>query len=405
MKENEFEKLGLKHDIVERIRALRIETPTPIQQKAIPIALKGKDIIGGSATGSGKTLAFAAPIIQNLKPEGYVQALILTPTRELSEQVSNHIKKYAGEKGVKILAIYGGVNIENQIRKLYNADVIVGTPGRIIDHLKRRTLSLDKVKILVLDECDRMFDMGFYQDVEYIISKCPKERQTMMFSATVSADIDHFSKKHTHNAKIISVEQQVDPSKLKQKYYDVPDSLKFSLLVQLLKKESSRLVMVFCNTRSNADFVAKNLQKQGINAHVIHGGLDQKKRLKIIEEFHKKQINVLVCTDVAARGLDIKGVTHVYNYDIPKDSVEYIHRIGRTARAGREGEAINILASRDYDNFRKIMSKLSINMDIKAEKTPYIHQVKIIRTFSKHNGRRMMNHNLQNIRTHRNHRR
>ncbi len=381
--EKEFEKLGLKHEIAERLQNLKIETPTDIQRKSIPVALKGKDIIGGSATGSGKTLAFSAPIVQNLKPEGYVQAVILTPTRELAEQVASHIKKYTDSKGVKVLAIYGGVDIESQIRHLYNADVIVGTPGRIIDHLNRRTLHLDHVKILVLDECDRMFDMGFYQDVEHIISNCPKDRQTMMFSATVSADIDHFAKKHTHNAKIISVSGNVDPSKLKQRYYDVPDSLKFSLLVQLLKKEKSKLVMVFCNTRGNADFVAKNLQKQGINASVIHGGLDQKKRLRIIEDFHKKQINVLVCTDVAARGLDIKGVTDVYNYDIPKDPVEYVHRIGRTARAGREGEAINILASRDYDNFRKITSKLSANTNIKQEKTPYIHQVRIEKTFTR----------------------
>ncbi len=411
MTENEFEKLGLNHDIVERLKTLRIETPTQIQNAAIPVALKGQDIIGGSATGSGKTLAFAAPIIQNLKPAGFVQALVLTPTRELAEQVSGSISRYAGNK-IHVLPIYGGVDIENQIRHLYNADVIVGTPGRIIDHLNRRTLSLEHVKILVLDECDRMFDMGFYQDVELIISKCPKKRQTMLFSATVSADIDHFSKKHTHSAKIISVAENVDPSKLKQKYYDVPDQLKFSLLVQLLKREGTRqLVMVFCNTRGNADFVAKNLQNNGINARVIHGGLDQKKRMRIIEDFHKKRINVLVCTDVAARGLDIKGVTHVYNYDIPKDSTEYIHRIGRTARAGREGEAINILASRDYDNFRKVMSQISGKMDIKSGKLPYINQVRIEKTFVKRRpgrgpgrnasprgARRPMHSNRRNIR-------
>lgn len=239
MTENKFEKLGLNSKIVETLRGMKIETPTEIQEKAIPVALKGKDIIGGSATGSGKTLAFAAPIIQNLKHENYVQALVLTPTRELAEQVSTAIKKYS-QRNLNVLPVYGGVDIEKQIRNMYNADVVVGTPGRIIDHLNRRTLSLGKIKILVLDECDRMFDMGFYQDVEFIIAQCPKKRQTMLFSATVSADIDHFSKKHTSHATIISVAQNVDPSKLKQVYYDVPDPLKFSLLVQLLKKSGRR---------------------------------------------------------------------------------------------------------------------------------------------------------------------
>lgn len=371
---NEFEKLGLKSEIAKSLAEMNITSPTEIQGRAIPLAIKGKDIIGGSATGSGKTLAFSAPIIQNLKHEDYVQSLILTPTRELAEQVATSIKKYA-PKSLKVLPVYGGVDIEKQIRELYNTDVVVGTPGRIIDHLKRRTLSLDKIKILILDECDRMFDMGFYQDVEFIIAQCPKKRQTMLFSATVSADIDHFAKKHTSNAKIISVESNVDPTKLKQVYYDVPDHLKFSLLVQLLKREKSKLVMVFCNTRRNVDFVVQNLGKQKIDATAIHGGLDQKKRSRIMENFHKKNINVLVCTDVAARGLDIKGVTHVYNYDLPKDPKEYVHRIGRTARAGKEGQAINILASRDYDNFRKIMAKFSKN--ISQEKAPYIQQVEL----------------------------
>jgi len=368
----EFAKLGLNSEIVKSLRALGLETPTDIQKKAIPLALAGRDIIGGSATGSGKTLAFSMPILQNLKHKDYVQALILTPTRELAEQVSSAIKKYS-HNSLKVLPVYGGVDIDNQIRQLFNTDVVVGTPGRIIDHIKRRTLSLDKIKILVLDECDRMFDMGFFQDVEFIIEQCPKKRQTMLFSATVSSDIDHFAKKHTQDAAIVSVESNVDPTKLTQKYYDIPDYLKFSLLVHLLKKERSKLVMIFCNTRRNADFVVKNLEKQGIDAKAIHGGLEQKKRSRIIDNFHRNQINVLVCTDVAARGLDIKGVTHVYNYDIPKDPKEYIHRIGRTARAGKEGEAINILASRDYDNFRKLTQ--SFPAKITLEKTPFLEQV------------------------------
>jgi len=220
-----------------------------------------------------------------------------------------------------------------------------------------------------------MFDMGFRKDVETIIQQCPKKRQTMLFSATISDDIDYFIKKYTNNAVTVSVNSYVDASKLKQVYYDVPDMLKFSLLVHLLKKENSKLVMVFCNTRRNVDFVAENLNQSGINAKAIHGGLEQNKRIRILAEFHDNKVDVLICTDVAARGLDIKKVTHVYNYDLPKDSKDYIHRIGRTARAGEEGEAINILSSRDYENFGKIMNNESILITLKE--LPLISQVRV----------------------------
>lgn len=350
----EFENLGLSQEMLKLLREEGFEKPSEIQEKSIPIVLKGKDIIGGSVTGSGKTLVFSVPIIENLKPNQRVQALILTPTRELTNQVSDSIKKFSKNKKLNVLAIYGGVNIEPQIRRLAFADVVVGTPGRILDHMKKRTLKLDSIKFLVLDEVDRMFDMGFHKDVEKIIKECPKERQTMMFSATISSELDHLAKKYTRNPIEISVKSYLDSSKLKQIYYDVKDNKKFSLLVHLLKKESSELVMVFCSTRKNADFVANNLDNIGINAKAIHGGLDQKKRSRILQEFHEKGVSVLVCTDVAARGLDIKGVSHVYNYDIPKTSNDYIHRIGRTARAGKDGIAINLLSSRDYENFGEV---------------------------------------------------
>jgi len=228
--------------------------------------------------------------------------------------------------------------------------------------MNRRELRLDNIKFLVLDEVDRMFDMGFSRDVEKILKECPKERQTMMFSATISPDIDHLTKKYTKNPIKISVGSQVDPSKLKQIYYDVHDNKKFSLLVSLLKNENADLVMVFCSTRRNVDFIAKNLIENKIYAKAIHGGLEQKKRIRVLEEFHKKGLGVLVCTDVAARGLDIKGVTHVYNYDVPEDSKDYIHRIGRTARAGKDGKAITILISRDYEKFRNLLQSKEINI-------------------------------------------
>jgi ATP-dependent RNA helicase DeaD len=370
-----FTELGLNKEIVQVIRESGFKEPSKIQVKAIPLALAGRDIIGGSSTGSGKTLVFASPIIENLKPEKNVQALILTPTRELAEQVSKSIKNFSKNKKLNVLPIYGGINIEPQIRKIYTADVIVGTPGRILDHLERGTLNLNNVKFLVLDEVDRMFDMGFSKDVEKIIKQCPAKRQTMMFSATVSQDIDYLAKKYTNKPVEISVESQVDPRKLTQFYYDVPDNKKFSLLVKLLEKEDSGLVMVFCSTRRNVDTISNNLLKQKINAKAIHGGIEQKKRMRVMDEFHNNKTGVLVCTDVAARGLDIKGVSHVYNYDVPEDAKDYIHRIGRTARAGKQGKAITILASRDYENFRNLNKRQEF--EITQKDLPQIQNIRI----------------------------
>ena len=370
-----FAKLGLSKGLTDVLEQSGFKKPSEIQEKAIPVALAGKDIIGGSATGSGKTLAFASPIIENIKPSKEVQALILTPTRELAEQVAGSIRNFGRNKNLNVLAIYGGVDIGPQIRKLSSTNIIVGTPGRILDHINRRTLKLRGIKFLVLDEVDRMFDMGFRKDVEKIINECPKERQTMMFSATVAQGVDYLSKKYTKDPVKISVKSYVDSSKLKQVYYDVPNNKKFSLLVSLLKKESSDLVMVFCSTRRNVDFIADNLIRSGIKAKAIHGGIDQKKRIRVLEEFHRMDAGVLVCTDVAARGLDIKGVSHVYNYDLPTESKDYIHRIGRTARAGKNGKAITILSSRDYASFGTLME--SKELKITKEELPQLEIVRI----------------------------
>ena len=259
-----FTKLGLSKELTDVLKKSGFREPSEIQEKAIPIVLAGKDIIGGSATGSGKTLAFASAIIENLKPNKGIQALILTPTRELAEQVATVIRNFGKNKNFNVLSIYGGVKIEPQIRKIYSTDILVGTPGRILDHLNRRTLRLDKINFLVLDEVDRMFDMGFSRDVEKIIKECPKERQTMMFSATITQDIDYLAQKYTKNPVEVSVESQVDPSKLKQIYYDVPNNKKFSLLVHLLKQEESHFVLVFCSTRRNVDIITDNLIRVGV---------------------------------------------------------------------------------------------------------------------------------------------
>jgi len=374
----QFEQLGLTKETLEILKEMGFKKPSEIQKQAIPLVLEGRDIIASSATGSGKTLAFASPIIENLTQEDYPQALILTPTRELAEQVAESVKKFSGKR-LEVIPVYGGVDISGQIRQIRGADVIVGTPGRILDHLERRTLNLNKIKILVLDEFDRMLDMGFAKDVGNIIKQCPKERQTMLFSATLSPDVDYLAKQYTQNPVEVSVETFVDHSKLKQFYYDVPTNLKFSLLVHLLKNEDSDLIMIFCGTRRNADFVVNNLNNISINAVAIHGGLDQKKRLKIMNEFNYGKVNILVCTDVAARGLDIKGVSHIYNYDLPSSADDYVHRIGRTARAGKEGKAINLLAERDYENFTNILRRK--DFEIKAMDVPDLPFIKFKREF------------------------
>jgi ATP-dependent RNA helicase DeaD len=371
-----FRKLGIIEPILESIKEHRFSEPTEIQEKAIPVVVSGKDVIAGSATGSGKTLAFGAGIIQSCEKGKGLQSLVLTPTRELAEQVMNSLKKFSKHKALHIIPVYGGVSINPQIDALRTADVVVGTPGRILDHLERRTIRLDKVKVLVLDEADRMFDMGFRDDVTEIISHCPQDRQTLLFSATISQDIEQLTRKHMRNPVKISAESYVDASKLTQVYYNIDDRMKFSLLVHLLQNEQAGLVMVFCNTRRNTDFVAKNLKYSGIEAMAIHGGFSQAKRSSTMDRFNASKVYVLVCTDVAARGLDIKGVSHVYNYDIPKDSKEYIHRVGRTARAGSEGKAVNILAPRDYDNFARVQGDSSLKI-VREDVPPQLERARI----------------------------
>ena len=391
-----FRKLGIADYILKSIAEEKFEEPSEIQVKSIPPILAGKDVVGESATGSGKTLAFACGIIQTLessrpnmessrpqhgheirRAENFntkgVQALVLTPTRELAEQVAMSLRKFSRHKPLSIIAVYGGVSINPQIRSLYSADVVVGTPGRILDHLNRRTINLSNVKILILDEADRMLDMGFLESVEKIVKECPLKRQTLLFSATISREIFHLAHKYMKNPVKVSAESYVDPSKLTQVYYDVQNNLKFSLLAHLLKHEKAGLVMVFCNTRRFVDFVANNLQSSGIDSQAIHGGFSQEKRNRVMQHFHSQKAFVLICTDVAARGLDIKGVSHIYNYDLPADGKDYIHRIGRTARAGKEGKIINLISERDHDTFSRILRDYPVS--IKKEAVPQIERI------------------------------
>ncbi|MFW6014264.1 MAG: DEAD/DEAH box helicase [Candidatus Nanoarchaeia archaeon] len=360
---NSFEDLGIDEKILKSINELGFKEPTEIQERCIKPIIEGNDLVGKSETGSGKTLAFGCGIIQN-KSKDEISSIVLTPTRELAMQVSENLRDYSKHISLKVVPIYGGVSIENQMKELKKANIVVATPGRCLDHIQRRTIDLSKVRMIVLDEADRMVDMGFIDDVEKIMAKCPKERQTLLFSATLSPEIKKIEKKYMKEPVRMLAEDYVDPSKLKQVYYDVLPSKKFSLLVHLLKEDEEGLKLVFCNTKKEVDFITENLNFNGIESIAIHGGFTQSKRTQTMNSFKNQKVKVLVCTDVAARGLDIPGVSHVYNYDIPMDKKDYVHRIGRTARAGQKGRVVNILAPRDHENFSKVL-ELGINVEKK----------------------------------------
>ena len=352
-----FENININTRLKNKLNEVGFTDLTSIQEKCIPEILNGKDVVGQAETGSGKTLAFCLPILNMINPNNGLQVLVLTPTRELCIQVTGIFRDFGRNLGIKTIDIYGGVNIQPQIKGVRKSNIVVATPGRLLDHINRRTIDLRNIKFLILDETDKMLEMGFIEDVEKIIYNLPRERQTLMFSATVSEEVYRIAKKHLKNPVMFKTKQFVDTDKLNQKYYDIYNQNdKFSLLVHLLKNSTPGLAIVFCATRKETDIVAKNLRKQGINASEIHGGMGQNKRLKSLNRLKRQEIDVLVATDVAARGLDIKDVSHVYNYDVPKTPKEYIHRIGRTARAGENGNAVTLLTSRDHDNFRRVQS-------------------------------------------------
>ncbi len=381
-----FEELKLNPELLKAVKGMGYEDATPIQEKCIPLIHEGKDVVGQSSTGSGKTAAFGLPILEKIHPGKGLQALVLTPTRELCVQVTEALGELGRHMHVRVTSVYGGVGIEPQIRGIRTADIVVGTPGRILDHLERRTISFSGTKFLVLDEADKMFEMGFVEAVERIISKVPRERQTLLFSATFSSSIQDLVRKHLKSPITIKGETHVDKALLKQVYYDVKSYDKFSLLVHLIKKNPEGLALTFCATRREVDVLTKNLKMQEIKAMAIHGGLTQNKRLYALDSLKKGHISVLVATDVAARGLDLRDVSHVYNYDVPKTSEEYVHRIGRTARAGDAGDAVTLLAERDYDNFNSVIRDRSL--DIKKAELPTFEKLQFIREASRHDSRR-----------------
>ena len=376
----EFKDLNLPQEVIKAIEKKGFINPTAIQEKCIPLIQKGKDVVGQSLTGSGKTAAFGLPMLQRIEPRQGVQALILVPTRELAVQVCRDMAAYSEFMNLKVVSVYGGVGMGPQIDGLKRAEIVVATPGRMLDHLGQRTANLGKVHMVVLDEADKMFEMGFIDAVKMIFGYLPVHRQNLLFSATMPHEVVTIIKKYLKDPVFVKEELHVDKSLLKQVYYNVKHQEKYSLLVHLLKHKTSGLAIVFCATRRNVDFIYKNLRKQGIAAMAVHGGLSQNQRSHSVDSLKNQKIDVLVATDVAARGLDISNVTHIYNYDSPRNSNEYTHRIGRTARAGKSGEAITLLSDRDYENFRNVMSDRTLN--IEEVETPAFEKVEIVKTAS-----------------------
>jgi superfamily II DNA/RNA helicase len=343
---------NLSNTMIALLEKHGITTPTPVQEKIIPAIIEGKDVLAQSETGSGKTLSFAIPVIERVTRRDGLTVLVLVPTRELCIQITEEFAKFSQGKQLGIVSVYGGVSIGNQIKKAGQANIVIATPGRLIDLLERRSLSLESIKYLIFDEADRMLDMGFIKDIERILRTIPKERQTMLFSATVSKEISVLSQKYLRDPVRVQLDSGVKPEFLHQTYYATTAEQKLPLLIHLLKQERD-LVLVFCNRKHVTARLAKKLASQGVHAKCLNGDMSQPQRERVIGEFRSKRINVLVATDVAARGLHIEDISHVYNYEIPKDVESYTHRIGRTARAGKKGDAISLVATSDEQKFFK----------------------------------------------------
>nr|WP_233335842.1 DEAD/DEAH box helicase [Lactobacillus sp. W8093] len=359
-KENlvKFSELGLKDELLKAIKRSGFEEATPIQEQTIPLALAGKDVIGQAQTGTGKTAAFALPILQNLdKHNKVIQALIIEPTRELAIQTQEELFRLGRDENARVQVVYGGADIGRQIRSLKNhvPAILVGTPGRLLDHLKRKTINLENVNTIVLDEADEMLDMGFIQDIESILSYVKNRKQTLLFSATMPKPILNISEKFMNNPEIVRIKtKELTADLIDQYFVRAKDAEKFDIMCRLIDVESPDLAVVFVRTKRRVDEVTRGLQARGYNAAGIHGDLSQARRITVLKRFRAGKLDILVATDVAARGLDISGVTHVYNYDIPQDPDSYVHRIGRTGRAGQNGCSITFVTPNEIGYMRTI---------------------------------------------------
>ncbi|WP_319633397.1 DEAD/DEAH box helicase [Paenibacillus psychroresistens] len=346
----DFISLNIREELVKALHETGVIEPTPIQEKAIPILLAGQDIIAQAQTGTGKTLAFVLPILEAIDlNKSAVQALIVTPTRELAIQIAAEVKKLAPVIGANVLAAYGGQDVDKQVHKLKgDVHIVIGTPGRLLDHLRRQTVSFGKLDMLVLDEADQMLHMGFLAEVEEIIAQTPTRRQTMLFSATMPAPIRALAKQYMKEPVDIQIEaKRITLDEIEQVVIETNDREKDAELIKLIQQYNPYLAMVFCRTKKRAGALNKALQEQGMSSDELHGDLSQAKREQVMKKFREAKIQILVATDMAARGIDVEGITHVFNYDIPHDVESYIHRIGRTGRAGRKGIAITFSTPHD----------------------------------------------------------
>ncbi len=352
-----FAGLGLSAEVLAALEALGYEEPTPIQTEAIPVLMEGRDVIGRAATGTGKTAAFALPLVEKVEPDVRgVQGLVLAPTRELAVQVAEAVHKYGARRGISVLAVYGGQAIDRQFRELRRGvSVVVGTPGRILDHIRRGTLQLGSVRYLVLDEADEMLDMGFIEDIDAILEETPAERQTALFSATFPPRIAELSQRHMRDPARITVRApQLETPLVRQVAYTVARPYKLEALGRILDVEAPTSAIIFCRTRNEVDELTEALTVRGYHPEALHGGLNQAQRDRVMKRFRDGSADLLIATDVAARGLDVEHVSHVVNFDIPQTPEVYVHRIGRTGRAGREGTAVTLVQPRELGLLRAI---------------------------------------------------
>lgn len=352
--------------MVNTLKAQGIAVPTPIQEQAIPLLMDGKDVIAQSQTGTGKTFAFILPILEKVNVnDSHIQALIVTPTRELALQITNEVKKLIEDRqDIRVLAIYGGQDVESQLKKLKNGShIVIGTPGRLLDHIRRQTVDFSQSSFLVLDEADQMLHIGFLPEVERIIEETPASRQTLLFSATMPDEIRKLARRHMKNPQNIQVEKTQAPlENIKQIAISTVDRAKQGDLIELLQLYRPFLGVIFCRTKRRVTKLYEALKANGFSCDQLHGDLSQAKREQVMKRFRKAEIQFLVATDVAARGLDVEGVTHVFNYDIPEDTESYIHRIGRTGRAGGQGLAVTLYTPKDREELLSIEKDLDLTI-------------------------------------------
>ena len=372
-----FEELCLDPRIMRAVTEMGFEEASPIQAKAIPVALEGKDMIGQAQTGTGKTAAFGIPLLQRVDPRNKkLQAIVLCPTRELAIQVAEEIRRLAKfMHGIKVLPVYGGQEITKQIRSLKGGvQIVIGTPGRVIDHIRRRTLKMEMVGTMVLDEADEMLNMGFREDIELVLSHLPEERQTLLFSATMPKPIMEIAGNYLNQPEIIKVvKKELTVPKIEQYYYEVNPRKKSEILSRLLDMYDPALSLVFCNTKRKVDELVDDLKGRGYFAEGLHGDMKQSQRDRVMKGFRTGKTDILVATDVAARGIDVDDVEAVFNYDIPQDEEFYVHRIGRTGRAGREGRAFNLVVGREIYKLKDIQRYCKTK--IKRQPIPSVNDI------------------------------